>query len=238
MLYKCAGIAENQNMRPSTEQTDSRHSSAARRIIGDLTGRYPDLMIPSTEAPRLVFPSGVVELDSLFTHRGIPYGQLIELTGAESSGKTRLLHTLLASLTLHGRGMWFDPQGMFCPEAALASGIDLRKLLAVSSASTDKGLRVAEILLEQRACLFIVLDLTREKQVLPIPLLHRLRLKTLQAKGLTIFLTESQPDGRSIIPASMTSLKLLVERISGKGYRITVTKSRICKEGEELRVSL
>jgi hypothetical protein len=238
MLYKCAGIAENQNMRPSTEQTSTCRPSAARRIIGDLTQRYPDLMIPSAEAPRLVFSSGVVELDSLFVHRGIPYGQLIELTGAESSGKTRLLHTLLAGLTPHGQAMWFDPQGTFCPEAALAAGIDLRKLLYVSAASTDKGLRVAEILLEQKACLFIVLDLTQEKQVLPIPLLHRLRLKTLQAKGLTIFLTESQLDGRSIIPASMTSLRLLVERISGKGYRIAVTKSRICKEGEELRVSL
>ncbi len=210
----------------------------AGQLVGNLARQYPDLTIPSAETPRLVFPSGVTELDSLFGHRGIPYGQLIELTGSESSGKTRLVHTMLAAFTQQGRALWFDPHGVFCPEAALSAGIDLRALLCISAGSTEQGLRGAELLLEQRAGLFVVLDLSREKQVLPIPLLHRLRLKTLQARGLTIFLTESQADGRSIIPASMTSLRLLVERKTGRTYRISVIKSRICKEGEELQVLL
>lgn len=225
-------------MRQSIDQATARRSSAAQQLVGNLSQQYPDLTIPSTETPRLVFPSGVTELDSLFRHRGIPYGQLIELTGAESSGKTRLVHTMLAGFTKQGRAIWFDPHGVFCPEAALSAGIDLRTLLSISAGSTEQGLRGAELLLEQRACLFVVLDLSRENQVLPIPLLHRLRLKTLQARGLTIFLTESHHDGRSIIPASMTSLRLLVERKAGKTYRISVAKSRICKEGEELQVFL
>jgi hypothetical protein len=225
-------------MQPSMTPSPEPRRSAAKQTIEELSQRHPGLMIPSTEVPHLVFPSGLVELDSLFADRGIPYGQLIELTGAESSGKTRLLHVMLAGLIRQGRAAWFDPQGMFCPEAARAAGIDLRRLLAVTADATDKGLRAAEILLEQNICLVVVFDLTRERQMLPLPLLHRLRLKTVRAKGLAIFLTEAQADGRSIIPASMTSLRLLVERSTGTMYRISVVRSRICKEGEAFRVVL
>jgi len=186
------------------------------------------------------FSTGLPELDALFPLRGIPYGQLIEITGGVSSGKTSLLLKLLAHLTRTGVAAYIDFSSTFFPSAAAVSGVDLTRLLVVKpdSRPTDRvktGLRTAELLLRNQTVNVIVFDLVGEKQVLPIVLLHRLRLKTVRARALTIFLTENNSE---IIPSSMASLRLEVLRSGSDRLKVHLTKSRICREGTQAEVLL
>lgn len=189
----------------------------------------------------LVFGTGLSELDALFSLGGIPYGQLIEITGGVSSGKTSFLFKLLARLTRKETVAYIDFSNTFFPSAAVAGGIDITRLLLVkpNSHSADdsikSGLRTAELLLRERTVRCVVFDLVGQKKILPIVLLHRLRLKTVRAKALVILLSENNSE---IIPSSMASLRLEVRRRDNNRLKINITKSRISKEGVCVEVLL
>ncbi|UCC43151.1 MAG: hypothetical protein JSU65_08345 [Candidatus Zixiibacteriota bacterium] len=204
--------------------------------------------VPSESEEKVVFDSGLPEFDALFPLGGIPYGQLIEITGSASSGKTSFLFKLLSHLTRAERAAYIDYSNNFFPSAAAAGHIDLSRLLLIkpdpiSGRSNDvikNGLRTAEILLQHKAASWLVFDLVGQSEPLPITLLHRLRLKTVRVRALTIFLTE---DNSAIIPSSMASLRLEVRRAenndsSNSRVRVGITKSRICKEGARVELSL
>ncbi len=73
--------------------------------------------------------TGVAEVDGRLGG-GLPRGQLSELTGARSSGRTGLLLAVLAAAT--GRGelvALIDTFDMFDPHSAAAAGVDLERLL-------------------------------------------------------------------------------------------------------------
>jgi recombination protein RecA len=78
-----------------------------------------------------VVSTGVVEVD----HRlggGLPRGQLSELTGARSSGRTSLLLKVLATAAARGELVaLIDTFDMFDPCSAAAAGVDLERMLWV-----------------------------------------------------------------------------------------------------------
>ena len=208
------------------------------QITHALRQKWPEAIRSLTDQSDRFFAAGRVELDALFpSGRGIPYGQLIEITGGVSSGKTSLLFCLLAANS-HTTAAYVDFGNSFFPDAAGAVGLDLSRLLVIkpTSAQLKPGLRSGELLLRDHHADIIVFDLAGWRQPLPIGLLHRLRLKTVRAKGLVIFLTQAA----DIIPASMTSLRLEVQRSSDRPHHllVTVTKSRLCAEGLQCRVQL
>ncbi|HOD66352.1 MAG TPA: ATPase domain-containing protein [candidate division Zixibacteria bacterium] len=203
--------------------------AALKRLI---QRKWPEAVGLASERLDLAFRTGLPALDALFPHEGIPCGQLIEITGGPSSGKTTLLLTLLASLSRSGRAVYIDLSRSFFPAAAAACGVDLERLLTVAPANGPTALRVAELLLQSRIASWIVLDLVGQKEPLPGLMLHRLRLKVSRSRGLVLLLTENNS---GVIPPSMASLRLAVAR-AGRGVRLTVARSRICKEGESVEV--
>ena len=230
------------------------------QITHALRQKWPEAIRSLTDQSDRFFATGQVELDAFFpSGRGIPYGQLIEITGGMSSGKTSLLFSLLAAnITTGHTAAYVDFGNSFFPDAADATGLDLSRLLVIKpttgapppgvgldSAPTinggppdqiKSGLRSGELLLRDRHADIIVFDLVRHRTSLPIGLLHRLRLKTVRTKGLVIFLTQTA----RIIPASMTSLRFEVQRSNDHPHHllITVTKSRLCAEGLQCQVCL
>jgi hypothetical protein len=213
-----------------------------------ISQKWPEALRPASNKRELIFKTGLPQLDALFElGGGIPYGQLIEITGNASSGKTSLLFFLLARWTVDRTAAYVDFGNSFFPDAAVSSGVDLTRLLVIkpSCKSADRiknGIRTAELLLRERSADVIVLDLVGQslrgrQAVLPINLLHRLRLKTVRAKGLVIFLTQNNSE---IIPSSMASLRLQTKRTgkSEDSLEITVTKSRISAEGARVEVCL
>jgi len=78
-----------------------------------------------------------------------------------------------------------------------------------------------------------VCDLVGQKDTLSMAWCHRLRTRTVRARGLVLFVTENNSH---IIPPSMISLRLEVSRKNAAMILVNTTKSRISKEGVRAEV--
>lgn len=223
--------------------SDNKLSSVAR-LGEDLGRRWPEAVFHDPQADRLIFTSGLASFDRLFPMGGLPYGQLLEITGPGGSGKTGFLFHLLAGMVAHQTGLriaYLDFPNTFFPIAAECGGIGPASLYIVKPDTMAGGMRAAELLLKHREVSILVCDLVGISAELPLPLLHRIRQKTVRARGMVVFLTE-RPAGnvsvREIVPASMASLRLEISRLEAHTVRAIVTKSRLCTPGQEIEVSL
>jgi len=190
--------------------------------------KWPESLSAASERSDRVFATGMDAFDSLFPGKGIPLGQLVEITGSLSSGKTSFLFRILAALTKKQIAAYLDFSNSFFPSAAESSGIDLSRILIVKSNDIREGLRAAELILRHEIASCIVFDLVKSRGILPLAMMHRLRQKTLKAGSIIIFLTENNSE---IIPTSMIALRIEIERIGSTRLVATVTKSRISKKG-------
>ncbi|HEU0124291.1 MAG TPA: hypothetical protein VFQ91_27420 [Bryobacteraceae bacterium] len=79
----------------------------------------------------------------------IPRGALTEIKGAPSSGRTSLLHSLLAGITYRDEFCaLIDVQDSFDPESAEAAGVRLSQLVWVRcGGAVEKGLKAADMLI-------------------------------------------------------------------------------------------
>jgi recombination protein RecA len=108
-----------------------------------LAHRIPSALTPVQKAIRPVAPTGVSEVDALL-EGGLPVGAITELVGAESSGRTSLALSFLASTTRTGSvGAWIDVLNTLDPESAAAAGVDLSRMLWVRCGSSASKVRPA-----------------------------------------------------------------------------------------------
>src|SRR4051812_27393610 len=83
--------------------------------------------------------TGIAPLDDLL-HGGFPRGQVSEVHGAPSSGRTALLLTLVARLTRAGSLVaWVDPGDRLDPASAAAAGVTLSRLLWLRGEARGRG---------------------------------------------------------------------------------------------------
>jgi RecA/RadA recombinase len=104
--------------------------------------------------------TGVPDLDLLLPGGGIPRGELTEITGPPSSGKTALLVRLLARALERGEvAVYLDTTGSFDSTSVLRAGLPLKRLLLVRPPSVAVALQVLEELLRSRGPGLLALDL-------------------------------------------------------------------------------
>jgi len=104
------------------------------------------------------FPTAVPALDQLLDG-GLPRGQLVELIGARTSGRFSTLLSVLAAATGAGEAAALVDLGDgLDPEAALAAGVDLERLLWARPVRLKDALAAAEMLIASGFPL-VVLDL-------------------------------------------------------------------------------
>jgi hypothetical protein len=110
-------------------------------------------------------PSGLDVIDELLDG-GFARGDLGEITGPVSSGRTSLLFALLAHTTTGGGGhrhgelaAVVDPSDAFDPPSARAAGVDLRRILWARAGAWREAMRCTERLLETEGLPFVILDL-------------------------------------------------------------------------------
>ena len=118
-----------------------------RKLDRTLTTALPSL--ERTDASALV-PTGVAALDASL-RGGLPRGQLSEIAGPRSSGRTTLALHLIATVTDRGEiGALVDTLDRFDLISACAAGVDLDRLLWVRgqaiTKSEDSGLRPQALL--------------------------------------------------------------------------------------------
>lgn len=101
----------------------------ARRLAGTLVPTW------QPASPEGVAPTGVPAIDR-WLGGGFPRGQLSEIVGPPSSGRTGLLCALLAAATARGELVALvDTLDTFDPESGAAAGIELSRLLWIRGAS-------------------------------------------------------------------------------------------------------
>ncbi len=215
----------------------NRSADALESIRMKLRDRFPEAHLRSYANSGQVtgWKSGIPGIDRMFKTGCIPYGQLIEVTGGMASGKTSLLMRMLAGEIQQGRVAYVDLSDMFYPDAAVASGLDLKYLLVVKPKSLSEALRTAEHLLKYHIAGTIVIDLVGQGGTIEVPAFHRLRTLTVRSSSMLFFLAE---DNSSLIPPSMISMRFEISKKDGVSIIVNVSKSRISSEGQHAEVPL
>jgi hypothetical protein len=137
--------------------------SAAAALL-DRLGRPGQVRLGTARplaVPRL--PTGIAGLDATLGG-GLPRGQISELAGPRSMGRTGLACAVAASATRAGETIaWVDPADALEPEAAAAAGVALARTLWVRPRAVADALKAAELLLGAGGFGLVVLDLPGEK---------------------------------------------------------------------------
>ena len=125
----------------------------ARRLDSTLT-----TALPSPQRDLTAAPTGVGRVD---THLGggVPRGQLSEIAGARSSGRTTLLLQCLAAATRRGEiAALVDAFDCLDVESAVAAGISLDRLLWIRGQATPPTLLVDRVMERAVKALNLVLQ--------------------------------------------------------------------------------
>jgi hypothetical protein len=143
--------------------------------------------------------TGVAAVDETL-QGGLPRGQISELTGPASSGRTGLALSLAARTTGGGAlAGWVDPADRFDPASAAASGVDLTRLLWLRGRSRApslvKAVQAASTLLGSGLFDVVVLDVagvpSSEHRALPHTTWIRLQRSVEDAPSALLLLAES-----------------------------------------------
>jgi RecA DNA recombination protein len=147
-------IAERRKLSESTVvSTVTAHAHiASLQVPGVRRGALP-------AAPLRRLSTGIVPLDALLDG-GLPRGYLSEIVGGPSSGRTTLLHALLASATRRGEvAAVIDLLDALDPPSLARTGVDLERVLWVRPPAPPSALRCAELILSGGGFGLVAVDL-------------------------------------------------------------------------------
>ena len=103
--------------------------------------------------------TGSLSLDLALGGRGLPRGRVVEIYGAEASGKTTVaLHAVAQVQKAGGVAAYIDAEHALDPTWAKRIGVNLDDLLVSQPGYGEEGLRIAEMLIKSSAVDLIVVD--------------------------------------------------------------------------------
>jgi hypothetical protein len=195
-----------------------------------LADRIPRALTFKTHQEQEVIPCGFNEVDRL---RAFPRGALVELCGPASSGRTTLLHGILANVTARGEAAAFlDPTDSFDPVSAKQNGAVLKNLLWIRSGPPrthkrvqlgplDQMLMGADLILQSGGFGLVVLDFVgispKMARAIPLTTWFGMRRAVENTRTLLLALTEDPNAGSS---ASVTV------RLEHTGLELASTEDR------------
>lgn len=106
-----------------------------------------------------VIPTGSINIDLALGVGGVPKGRIIEIYGAESSGKTTIaLHIVAQAQKSNGVVAYIDAEHALDPQYAKALGVDIDELLISQPDYGEQALEIADLLVSSGAVDLIVVD--------------------------------------------------------------------------------
>jgi recombination protein RecA len=103
--------------------------------------------------------TGSISLDIALGGRGLPRGRVVEIYGAEASGKTTIaLHAVASAQKSGGVAAYIDAEHALDPSWAKRIGVDLDSLLVSQPGYGEEALRIAEMLIKSNAVDIIIID--------------------------------------------------------------------------------
>jgi recombination protein RecA len=215
--------------------TSEQRTSVVSRIQELVSQQWPESVYIGGVTQNESFPVTNAALQPLFPTTGIPAGQLIEITGGVSCGKTTVLLQLLAEIAARASVLYIDFGQTFFPPAGAAAGVPAGKTLLLRPESVNAGMRAAELQLSQGIVQCVVFDLVDRNEKISQILLHRLRQLVLKSNSVALFLTDNTV---RLLPASLIALQLTVTRPSNEAIEIVTTKSRLTREGTKAKLPI
>ncbi len=104
-------------------------------------------------------PTGSIAMDQALGVGGMPRGRIIEIYGAESSGKTTLcLHIVAEAQKKGGICAYIDAEHAMDPDYAKRLGVDVNELLISQPNSGEQALQIVETLVKSENIDVIVVD--------------------------------------------------------------------------------
>ena len=149
---------------------------------------------------REILPTGLASLDAVID--GFPRGEISEIIGVESSGRTTLVHSLLAASTAQLEiCAYVDTDDSFDPVSAAAGGVVLSQLLWIRcNHNPGHALKIADALLHAGGFGVVVLDLCqvtpRVANRIPISYWYRFR-RAIENTPTILALLEKDPLAKS-----------------------------------------
>ncbi|MFH1610482.1 MAG: recombinase RecA [Patescibacteria group bacterium] len=106
-----------------------------------------------------VIPTGCLSMDIALGAGGVPRGRVIEIYGAESSGKTTLAQHIVAEVQkLGGVAAFVDAEHALDPEYAKKLGVNINDLLVSQPDSGEQALEIVETLVRSNSVDVVVID--------------------------------------------------------------------------------
>ncbi len=133
------------------------------QVMSDLQERFGEGAIMRLGGVRKVdvdvIPTGSPSLDLALGVGGIPRGRIIEIYGAESSGKTTLvLHIVSEIQKKGGKAAFVDSEHALDPEYANKIGVKTKELLISQPDNGEQALDIVEALVRSGAIDLIIVD--------------------------------------------------------------------------------
>ena len=174
--------------------------AAILRLRTEIEARFETPLAFRRREAELI-PTGIEVIDRL-TDGGIPRGNLSEICGPESSGRTALVFAILGQATRRGECCaWIDAAGVFDPASAAEVGVDLERVLWVNcGGNAEHALKAVDLLIQAGGFGLVVLDLgdTPDKEARRIPLASWFRLRhAAERTGAALVAVERQVNARS-----------------------------------------
>jgi recombination protein RecA len=153
MANKKTKISDNINniediLDSTVREIKERFGEGSIMKLGD--ARHVDVDVIPTGSPSLNIALGV---------GGIPRGRIIEIYGAESSGKTTLALHIVAEIQKKGEvAAYIDAEHALDPEYAKKIGVNIKNLLISQPDNGEQALEIVETLVKSGAVSLIVVD--------------------------------------------------------------------------------
>jgi recombination protein RecA len=139
---------ENKELKTALAAIEKEFGKGSIMSLGDMTAQDVEGI-----------PTGSLSLDIALGGRGLPRGRVVEIYGAEASGKTTIaLHAVAQAQKAGGVAAYIDAEHALDPTWAKRIGVDLESLLVSQPGYGEEGLRIAEMLLKSNAVDIIVID--------------------------------------------------------------------------------
>ena len=139
---------ENKELRTALSAIEKEFGKGAIMSLGDMN-------VDDVEG----ISTGCLGLDIALGGKGLPRGRVVEIYGAEASGKTTVaLHAVANVQKQGGVAAFIDAEHALDPTWAKRIGVNLDDLLVSQPGYGEEGLRIAEMLIKSNAVDLIVID--------------------------------------------------------------------------------
>jgi len=181
-----------------------------RKLRNQISKKWPE-SLPDNFDNLSIIPTNIPDLDSILPKGGMPTGELIQISGSKSSGKTRFLFKLLSALkSFENLIIYFDLTGEISSQVIKASGLDSKEFVYIKPIGIPGSIRAAEILFRAKEVKYVVFDLVGIKDSISKVLILRLKRTVKKSKGIAFFLTDENSQG---FESNLIGLRLRISRV-------------------------